>query len=115
LHTAARQLFKAGASNLNTIEAYARDWNEIERIEKSFKLIEQERGYEILLLKPYYEKIVHRYFNQPKDPLAINSYALLTFLDLFNYPLRGREQAESLFRKNKLLSGICSWSEIEDL
>jgi DNA-binding Lrp family transcriptional regulator len=115
LHTAARKIFKVGASNLNNIEAYVENWNEIEKIESNFKLVEQERGYEVLLLKPYYDRVISNYRTMPKDQTAFNSYALLTFLDLINYPVRGREQAESLFRKTKTLSSICSWSQIEDL
>jgi hypothetical protein len=41
-------------------------------------------------------------------------YALLTVLDLLHFPVRGIEQAETLFRKTDYIKSICSWSDIEN-
>ena len=78
-------------------------------------LVEQDRGYEVLLLQPYYSGVLERFYVSPEKEPWCSAYALLTFLDLYHFPLRGREQAEALFRKVPVLSKICRWSEIEDI
>ena len=115
LHTAAKSIFHVGVSNLQQIEAYVPDWNQVERLTKKLGLVEQDQGYEVLLLKPYYDQVVLSFRDHSNDPQWNSAYSILTFLDLYHYPLRGREQAEALFRKQKALSSICSWKEIEAL
>lgn len=115
LHTAAKNIFHVGVSNLQQIEGYVLDWNQVEKLAKKFGLVEQDQGYEVLLLKPYYDRVVLNFRDHSIDPQWNSAYSILTFLDLYHYPLRGREQAEALFRKQKVLSSICSWKEIEAL
>jgi len=115
LHTAAKNIFRVGISNLQQVEAYVPDWRQVDKLIKKFGLVEQDQGYEILLLKPYYDQVVLNFKDHSNDPQWNSAYSILTFLDLYHYPLRGREQAEALFRKQKVLSSICSWKVIEAL
>lgn len=77
-------------TNLDTLELYILDPSIRPELEKILQLEPQERGYEILLIEPYYKAML----NQNKiSPL------LLTFLDLYHFPLRGREQAEFIAQR----------------
>jgi len=115
LHTAARDVFHAGATNLRTHEFYLPKWDTLMSTGEKLGLIEQDRGYEVLLLQPYYAGVLDRLSAAAgKDPWR-SAYAILTFLDLYHFPLRGREQAEVLFRKMPVLSKLCRWSEVEDV
>jgi hypothetical protein len=113
LHTAAREIFHGGVTNLKTHEYYVPSWPLVGNYSKSLTLVEQDRGYEVLLVQPYYIEVVQRFSAGKDEEKWTPAMAILTFLDLFHYPLRGREQAESLFRKTKVLSRLCSWSELE--
>jgi len=115
LHTAAKNIFHVGVSNLQQIEAYVSEWDGVEKLSKKFGLVEQGQGYEVLLLKPYYDQVVLNFRDHSNDPQWNSAYSILTFLDLYHFPLRGLEQAEALFRKQKVLSSICTWKEIEAL
>ena len=86
LHTAARNFYRAEISNLQTVEAYVTQWEKIDQVAKKFALVEQERGYDVLLLKPYYSEIVRNYKQHPDTSLWREAYALLTFLDLYHFP-----------------------------
>jgi hypothetical protein len=79
-------------TNLNTLELYMLDPLVRPQLEKKLILEPQERGYEVLLIEPYYKSLL----KHPSDPnLDINvSPSVLTFLDLYHFPLRGQEQAE---------------------
>jgi len=44
----------------------------------------------------------------------MQAYAILTILDLLHFPVRGIEQAETLFRKTESIKSICNWSDIEN-
>ncbi len=113
LHTAARLVFQAGMTNLETTEAYVLDPKTVSSIEREYGLVEQERGYEVLLIEPYYRGVVERYSKDRDDPLWRQAFALLNFLDLYFFPIRGREQAEILFRKIPALKSLGSWPEFE--
>ncbi len=113
LHTAAREVFHTGVMNLGTHEYYVLSWPMRASLMKSFTLVEQDRGYEVLLVQPYYQEVVRRFAAGKDQEIWNSALAILTFLDLFHFPLRGREQAESLFRKSKTLSRLCSWSALE--
>lgn len=94
-------------TNLKTIELYLLDTNIKSHIEDVLELDPQERGYEILLIEPYYKSMLKygidlqkqdskkykKKSNIRRDSLH-HSPLLLTFLDLFHFPLRGQEQAE---------------------
>lgn len=79
-------------TNLNTLELYMLDPLVRPQLEKKLLLEPQERGYEVLLIEPYYKSLLK---NTCDSNLDINvSPSILTFLDLYHFPLRGQEQAE---------------------
>ena len=79
-------------TNLNTLELYLLDPLLRPQLEKKLLLEPQERGYEVLLIEPYYKSLLK---NNSDSDLDINvSPFILTFLDLYHFPLRGQEQAE---------------------
>jgi len=79
-------------TNLSTLELYMLDPLIRPQLEKKLLLESQERGYEVLLIEPYYKSLLK---NASGLDLDINvSPSILTFLDLYHFPLRGQEQAE---------------------
>lgn len=79
-------------TNLNTLELYMVDPLIRPQLEKQLLLEPQERGYEVLLIEPYYKSLLK---STSDSDLEINvSPSILTFLDLYHFPLRGQEQAE---------------------
>ncbi|MCM2321805.1 MAG: hypothetical protein NDJ90_00920 [Oligoflexia bacterium] len=112
LHTAAQTVFRAGVTNLLTTEGYT-DGKGALKLARKFGLIEQDRGYEVLLIEPYYLEVVRRFNKDRSDPIWKSAFAVLTFLDLYHFPLRGREQAEVLFRKTPALKTLGPWAEFE--
>jgi len=115
LHTAARLSFHAGVTNLSTTEAYLLDASRADAIAKKYGLVAQERGYEVLLIEPYYRGVVERFKKDPEDPKWKLAMAILTFLDLYHFPLRGIEQAEAIYRKTPVLKTIAPWSALESI
>lgn len=91
LHSAA-EVHGYKNTNLNTLELYVLDPSVRPQLEKKLLLEPQERGYEVLLIEPYYKSLLK---NTCDLNLDINvSPSILTFLDLYHFPLRGQEQAE---------------------
>ncbi len=91
LHSAA-EVHGYKNTNLNTLELYVLDSLVRPQLEKKLLLEPQERGYEVLLIEPYYKSLLK---NSSDSNLDINvSPSILTFLDLYHFPLRGQEQAE---------------------
>lgn len=91
LHSAA-EAHGCKNTNLNTLELYLLDPLVRPQLEKKLLLEPQERGYEVLLIEPYYKSLLK---NNSDSNLDINvSPSILTFLDLYHFPLRGQEQAE---------------------
>ncbi|MEX1012070.1 MAG: type IV toxin-antitoxin system AbiEi family antitoxin [Waddliaceae bacterium] len=91
LHSAA-QAHGCKNTNLNSLELYLLDPTVRANLEDVLQLEPQERGYEVLLIEPYYESLLSLGVDSGLD-LKICP-ALLTFLDLYHFPLRGQEQAE---------------------
>ena len=89
LHSAAEAL---GCSNTNlaTVELYLLEPPLRPQIEELLQLEPQERGYEVLLIEPYYKGLLHAHMSLQTNSLLCAS-PLLTFIDLFHFPLRGRE------------------------
>jgi hypothetical protein len=58
----------------------------------------KEKGYEVLLIEPYYKMLLKQ--NRKDDKEIGISPLLLTFLDLYHFPLRGQEQAEFIAQRN---------------
>lgn len=91
LHSAA-EAHGCKNTNLNTLELYLLDPAARLGLEEVLQLEPQERGYEVLLIEPYYKTLLNRCMNS--NQIVGASSALLTFLDLYHFPLRGLEQAE---------------------
>ncbi len=84
-------------TNLNTLELYVLDPLVRPQLEKKLLLEPQERGYEVLLIEPYYKSLLKNI-----SELNLNVYAsplILTILDLYHFPLRGQEQAEFIKKR----------------
>ena len=79
-------------TNLNALELYVLDPTVRSKLEDALQLELQERGYEVLLIEPYYKSLLDLDMGSDKN-ISISPF-LLTFLDLYHFPLRGREQAE---------------------
>lgn len=96
LHSAA-EAYGYKNTNLNTFELYILQSDLRLKIEEKLLLEPQEKGYNILLIEPYYKSILNLFSQSCKLFQKRNllcSPILLTYLDLYNFPLRGKEQAE---------------------
>lgn len=93
LHSAAEAL-SCKNTNLNTLELYLMDPSIRLELEEVLQLEPQERGYEVLLIQPYYKSLLRREIDSTSAKKIPSSPPLLTFLDLYHFPLRGQEQAE---------------------
>lgn len=91
LHSAA-EAYGCKNTNLNTLELYMLDPAARSKLEDVLQLEPQERGYEVLLIEPYYKSLLS--LNRRSDKNMKICPVLLTFLDLYHFPLRGQEQAE---------------------
>ncbi len=93
LHAAA-EAHKCKNTNLQTLELYLLDPAIRLELEKVLQLQPQERGYDVLLIEPYYKSLVRLSMESRKNSKINVASTLLTFLDLYHFPLRGQEQAE---------------------
>ena len=93
LHSAS-DLHKCSNSTLETLELYVPDMKNKPMIEKALRLEPQNRGYDVLLIEPYYKHMVRSCLQSEKQ--LHQTRPILTYLDLFHFPLRGIEQAEYL-------------------
>lgn len=103
LHSAAEALeFKN--TNLGVLELYILDPSIRPKLESTLELEPQERGYEVLLIEPYYKMLLKQ---NKKDGKEIGICpVLLAFLDLYHFPLRGQEQAEFIAQRAPELKRI---------
>lgn len=92
-------------TNLQQLELYMVEPSKRQKLEKALKLIPKERGYDVLLVEPYYKALISREGSSLEKNLKSAS-PLLTFLDLYHFPLRGIEQAEYMARKIPQLKRI---------
>lgn len=96
LHSAAEaQGYKN--TNLEGLELYLLDPSMRAKLESVLQLEPQERGYEVLLIEPYYKMLLQQNRKSRKE-IHVSSI-LLTFLDLYHFPLRGQEQAEFIAQR----------------
>jgi hypothetical protein len=102
LHSAA-EAYGCKNTNLNTLELYMLDPTSRSKLEDVLQLEPQERGYEVLLIEPYYKSLLNLNIDSSKMKICP---ALLTFLDLYDYPLRGQEQAEYMAARIPVLKHI---------
>ncbi|MEN9654795.1 MAG: hypothetical protein RL235_907, partial [Chlamydiota bacterium] len=84
-------------TNLEGLELYVLDPSMREKLENALQLEPQERGYEVLLIEPYY-KVLIKQDKQDGKEIGICPL-LLAFLDLYHFPLRGQEQAEFIAQR----------------
>lgn len=103
LHSAA-EMHGCKNTNLHTVELYLTDPNLKTLLEKKLQLEPQERGYEVLLISPFYKSMLNGAKSVPHSLRP--SPAFLTFIDLYNFPLRGREQAEFMAERIPTLKRI---------
>jgi hypothetical protein len=91
-------------TNLEGLELYILDPSIRAKLESALQLEPQERGYEVLLIEPYYKMLIKQNRKNGKEmgicPL------LLAFLDLYHFPLRGQEQAEFIAQRAPELKRI---------
>lgn len=98
-------------TNLEVLELYVLDPSIREKLESTLQLEPQERGYEVLLIDPYYKMLLKQ--NIKKDLDVGVSPLLLTFLDLYHFPLRGQEQAEFLAQRVAEIKNIYKTNTIK--
>lgn len=103
LHAAARA-HQCGFTNLKTVELYFLEDEKREILENLLRLEPRDRGYEVLLIKPYYSSIASEK-SENFNHISVSS-PLLTLLDLYHFALRGHEQAEHLLRKHPALQRL---------
>jgi hypothetical protein len=114
VHTAATKIYHVRVTNLSTQEFYVIDWDKLGKVGEEFELTEMNRGYQILLIKPYYKTLIATMKRGAVNEDVLNAFEILTFLDLYHFPVRGIEQAEALYRNSSLLKSICSWRKLEN-
>ncbi len=98
LHSSA-EAYDYKNTNLQQLELYLIEPNIRLELEKKLKLTPKERGYDVLLIEPYYKSMLNQSIIQQthhSKQCILHSPLLLTFLDLYHFPLRGIEQAEFL-------------------
>jgi len=105
LHSAA-ELCRFKNTNLHTTELYLCKSDFRREIEKKLLLEPREKGYEIILIEPYYKSILNRFSKSFKKNDIVCSSIILTYLDLYHFPLRGLEQAEYIARRSDILKKI---------
>jgi len=97
LHSAAEALGLKN-TNLEGLELYLLEPSIRAKLENVLQLEPQERGYEVLLIEPYYKTLLKQ---NKKDGKEVGICPLLlTFLDLYHFPLRGQEQAEFIAQRS---------------
>jgi len=98
LHSACLEFNKF--TNLDTNEFYLLKEDSRKEIEQFLRLEPVDRGYQVLLIEPYYSRILEDQASITPKSKVLVSPPLLTFLDLYHFPLRGIEQAEFLLKKH---------------
>jgi hypothetical protein len=81
----------------NEVHLYVENERGIEYFRKKMELKDSDRGANLILMHPYYRNSAF-YDSRVIDGLPVVSDIQL-YLDLYGYPVRGREQAEHLFQK----------------
>ena len=84
------------------VHAYVEDQEGLVYFKKQMDLKESDQGSNFVLMLPYYKNSVF-YDHHLVDGLPVVSDIQL-YLDLYKYPLRGREQAEYLYDKRLKVS-----------
>ncbi len=93
-------------SNLDTVELYILQSDLRLKIEEKLLLEPQEKGYEIILIEPYYKSLLEKFSKPSKKNNILCSPVLLNYLDLYHFPLRGKEQAQFIAERSQILKKI---------
>lgn len=94
----------AGASivdryaDFDVVEVYVRSLDEADNVLIGMGARRVDRGGNVHVSLPYYKVSAFYGVQMPKGPIRIASDIQL-YLDLYDYPVRGREQAEHLFER----------------
>jgi len=87
------------------IHMYVSDGESIEFFKRELDLKDADQGANLVLMMPYYKHSVFYDSRKIEDLRVVSDIQL--YLDLYGYPVRGREQAEHLYdrRLKKMFSG----------
>ena len=94
---------QAGASLISPysvfkeVHVYVRNQKDIEYFKKQLGLSSADQGANLVIMLPYYKNSVF-FGKQNVNNICVVS-DLQLYIDLYEYPIRGREQAEHLFDK----------------
>jgi hypothetical protein len=94
---------QAGASLISPysvfkeVHVYVRNQKDIEFFKNQLQLSSADQGANLLFMLPYYKNSVFFDIRIVKSLWVVSDIQL--YLDLYEYPIRGREQAEHLFDK----------------
>lgn len=115
LHTAASKL-GFSHSNMQTTELYLTDPAHRLKLEDLFELEPQDRGYDVLLVQPYYKALLStnstckkqgaRLLHSKDGGRLFCAPPLLTYLDLCHYPIRGEEQADVIATRDPAIKRV---------
>lgn len=81
----------------DSVHIYVRNQQAINYFKEQLELEEARQGENVVLMLPYYKNSVFYGRQKAKDLWVVSDIQL--YLDLYNYPIRGLEQAEHLFEK----------------
>jgi hypothetical protein len=81
----------------DSIHIYARNQQAINYFKKQLELEEARQGENVVLMLPYYKHSAFYGRQKAKNLWVVSDLQL--YLDLYNYPIRGLEQAEHLYEK----------------
>ena len=81
----------------DSVHIYGRNQQAINYFKKQLDLEEVRQGENVVLMLPYYKNSVFYGRQKAKNLWVVSDLQL--YLDLYNYPIRGLEQAEHLFEK----------------
>lgn len=109
LHSAV-ELLGCKNTNLQTLEVYLLQPDIRTQLEEILQLEPQERGYEVLLIEPHYKSMLQSLQETSHNNIKATNFhyssLLLTYLDLYHFPLRGREQADFMAQRKPELKRI---------
>ena len=83
--------------NYEGLHAYVRDQEIIDRLTRELKMRPAEKGANVFLIRPYYKESAFFGARNIKGIEVVSDVQL--YLDLKNFPVRGEEQSENLFRR----------------
>ncbi|MFC1833726.1 type IV toxin-antitoxin system AbiEi family antitoxin [Thermodesulfobacteriota bacterium] len=89
--------FVAPYVNYEGLHAYVRDHEVIDKLTRSFKMRQAEKGANVFLIRPYYKASAFFGARNIKGVEVVSDVQL--YLDLKNFPVRGEEQAENLLQR----------------